>query len=274
MNDIFLRNINYLIAHGKLVQDSLQLLEAHFKRDTNTALEALHHENLAPYLEWLMRWDRVADTLTVWEQIGEANKPDSRIRLKFAHFLVNKKRIKEAQAVWHSHTDKKRVTNAGFEGEITRYAFDWRYGIDRKGRWKIKRVEAPTYGGSYALEVFFAGRENVSFHNLYQIVPVEPMMPYKLTYWWRSEGITTDQGPFFDIYSYDKKGLYKKGPMIIGTNAWRSEAIEFTTPEDCQSVIIRLCRSPSQRFDRNITGTLWLDNFQLEPISFQSQKIH
>jgi hypothetical protein len=28
-------------------------------------------------------------------------------------------------------------------------------------------------------------------------------------------------------------------------------------------VVIRLRRSPSQRFDRNIAGKLWLDNFQL-----------
>jgi hypothetical protein len=117
------------------------------------------------------------------------------------------------------------------------------------------------------LRVFFAGYKNISFGNLYQIVPVEPLKSYRLTYRWRSEKITTDQGPFVEIYGYDQKGLYRKGPMIRGTNDWLAEAIEFIPPEGCQAIIVRLRRHPSHRFDCNIAGTLWLDDFRLEKVN-------
>ena len=274
MDDIFLRNVNYLLAHRKLVDDALQLLEIHFKRDPFETLHAIDHQNLAPYLKWLMRWDRVDDSIAAWQKITETDTPDAQMVLQFVNFLINKKRVKEAQAVWHSGDDERLMTNGGFEEEITRQAFDWRYGNDRDGRWKIERVQTPTYGGSYALEVAFAGHENISFHHLYQIVPVEPMLSYMLTYWWRSDNITTDQGPFFDIYSYDIKGLYVKGPMIKGTNPWHSEVIEFTTPRDCHAIVLRLRRLESHRFDSKMAGILWLDDFQLENLPSQMQKIH
>jgi hypothetical protein len=264
MDDIFSGNINYFIAHGKMLQDAFQLLDTHFRGKITAALQALHHDNLAPYLKWLMRWGRTDNAHTVWQRIVETGNPDPQITLQYVHFLISKRRVKEARAIWLPYADKGGMTNAGFENGITQRGFDWRYGSDSNGRWEIKRVGSPAWEGSYALQVFFAGRENLSFHNLYQIVPVEPLKPYRLTYWWRSEKVTTDQGPFVDIYGYDSRGLYKKGPMITGTNDWCAEAVEFTPPENCQAVVVRLRRLPSGRFDSNIAGTLWLDNFRLE----------
>jgi hypothetical protein len=271
MDDIFSGNMNYFIAHGKMLQDVFQLLDTHFRGKINAVLQALHHDNLAPYLKWLMRWGRTDNAHTVWQRIAETGNPDPETILHYVHFLVNKKRVREAQAIWRLYTGKGGMTNAGFEKGITRRGFDWRYGSDSNGRWEIKRVGSPACEGSYALQVFFAGRENLSFHNLYQIVPVEPLKPYRLTYWWRSEKVTTDQGPFVEMYGYEGRGFHKKGPMITGTNDWRAEAMEFTPPENCQAVVVRLRRLPSGRFDRNIAGTLWLDNFRLEALASKKQ---
>jgi len=40
--------------------------------------------------------------------------------------------------------------------------------------------------------------------------------------------------------------------------------MEFTVPEDCHAVVIRLHRRPSNRFDNKIAGMLWLDDFKLD----------
>jgi hypothetical protein len=266
LEDIFFRNINYMIAQGRKVQDTLQLLDGHLGGDVATAVKALHHDNIAPYLKWLMRWKRIDDTYAVWSKMAEIGEPDQDIIRRYVHFLVGHKRIRKAERIWQPHSGSNGITNAGFEAEITRLGFDWRLRKATKGLWEVQRVKTPVHAGSHALEVSFAGRENVSFHHLYQIVPVEPLEHYHLSFAWRSWRITTDQGPFVEIYGYGCKGIYYKSPMINGTNDWQTEIIEFSAPESCQAVIVRLRRKPSHRFDSKISGTLWLDDFRLEKI--------
>ena len=67
-----------------------------------------------------------------------------------------------------------------------------------------------------------------------------------------------------DIYGYDCKGISFKGPMMLGTHPWQEQDIEFTVPQDCHAVVVRLRRRPSHRFDNKISGTLWIDDFKLE----------
>ena len=99
----------------------------------------------------------------------------------------------------------------------------------------------------------FAGSQNISFQNVYQIVPVMPLERLRLRYAWKSDGITTDQGPFIEIVGYDQNGLSQTGPMITGTHTWREEAIEFQS--SCRvpgSRVVRVRRRPSHRFDSKI----------------------
>ena len=263
-DDIFFRNINDLIAHGQKVQDAFQLLDSRLGGDVAAAVQVLHHNNLSPYHKWLMRWKRVDDTVAVWHKMAIFGEPAPDIVRQYVHFLVGHKRIRIAEQIWQPHNISNGITNAGFEAEVTQDGFDWRYSSQRNGLWKIERVTSPTYKGSYVLEVSFAGLENISFHHLYQIIPVEPQNSYRLLYSWQSREITTDQGPFVEIYGYDCKGLYHKGPMINGTHDWQAETVEFVPPEGCQAVVMRLRRLPSKRFDSKISGTVWLDDFRLE----------
>jgi hypothetical protein len=61
--------------------------------------------------------------------------------------------------------------------------------------------------------------------------------------------------------------------MIKGTNLWHTETLEFTPPEECNAVVVRLRRLPSRRFDSKIAGTLWLDDFKLEKIKTEDPQI-
>jgi len=266
MDDIFLKNANYLLGHRKLTQDTLHLLDLHHNGDTAAVVDDLQAENLVPYLKWLMRWGRVDDSGIVWQRIVKEGRPDPDVILQYTHFLVGKKKVLAARGIWHKFNGTEGMTNAGFETEITRRGFDWRYRENKQENWEIRRIHSAISEESHALRIWFAGEENISFHHFYQIVPVVPLQPYRLSYRWKSKWITTDQGPFVEIYGYDQKGLHHKGPMIKGTNLWHTETLEFTPPEECHAVVVRLRRLKSRRFDSKIAGTLWLDDFKIEKI--------
>ena len=256
-----------------MTQDALQLLHIHFGGDVTAAMTVLDPDNLVLYLNWLMRWGMTENTLVVWQKIRKNGKPDTEIGLQYAHFLLGKKRVAESMSVWQEYLSLDGMTNAGFENEITQRGFDWRHWGDKDGNWTIERVNQGAHEGKYALRISFAGRQNISFQNIYQIVPVIPLERLRLSYAWKSDGITTDQGPFIEIVGYDQKGLSQSGPMITGTHKWREESIEFRPPAGCRAAVVRVRRRPSHRFDSKIKGSFWLDNFRLEILDSEKKQV-
>ncbi len=273
MNEILFHNTNYLLSHRVLMQDTLQLLHFHYDGDAAAAMEVLAPENLALYLQWLTRWAMTEDSLVVWQKIRENGKPERETGLQFAHFLLVQKRIVEAISVWQEYLMLDGMTNAGFENEISQRGFDWRYWGDKDDNWTIERVKKEAYEGDHALRISFAGQENISFQNLYQIIPVTPHQQLQLYYAWKSDNISTDQGPFIEIVGYDHNGVFESGPMMIGTHGWREESIQFRIPAGCRAAMVRVRRRPSHRFDSKIQGLLYLDDFRLETLSSEEKKV-
>jgi len=273
MDAILYRNTNYLLSRQTLTQDALQLLHIQFGGDVTAVMTVLDPDNLVLYLDWLMRWGMTENSLVVWQKIRENGKPDAEFGLQYAHFLLDQKRVAESMSVWQEYLRLDGMTNAGFESDITQRGFDWCHWGDKDGNWTIERVNRGAHEGKYALRISFAGHRNISFQNVYQIVPVIPLKRLRLNYAWKSDGITTDQGPFIEIVGYDQKGLSQSGPMITGTHAWREESIEFRPPAGCRAVVVRVRRRPSHRFDSKIKGSFWLDNFRLEILSSDKKQI-
>ncbi|MBW2605452.1 MAG: tetratricopeptide repeat protein [Deltaproteobacteria bacterium] len=265
MEDLLLGDINFTVKHGIKVQDAFQLLDGYLDKNVTRAIQVLDMDNLIPCLEWMMRWGRADDAKIVWQEITASGIQNEEVRLKYIHFLVSQKQVKQAADIRRQRVENADgITNAGFENEITHQGFDWRYTANQKGKWTIRRTLSGASSGEHCLKIRFEGKENISFGHLYQIVPVDPMTPYRLTYHWRSRDLTTDQGPFVGIYGYDSKGFSVKGAMMLGTHGWQKQVIEFTAPKDCHAVVVRLHRRPSHRFDSKIAGRLWLDDFRLE----------
>ena len=51
--------------------------------------------------------------------------------------------------------------------------------------------------------------------------------------------------------------------MMLGFSSWQLDRIDFTVPDDCSAVLVRLRRVPSKRFDNQLAGKVWLDDFEL-----------
>jgi hypothetical protein len=266
MEEVVYRIANYLLSRSVLEQDTLQLLHTHLGGNASAVVSALDEEHLYDYLDWLMNWSMTEESLTVWRTMTAFSTPENETALRFSNFLLHNKYITESRDIWQKYTGVLGLTNPGFETDFIGSGYDWCYWKEKDGIFEVMRVNHDTWEGDYALKVNFSGRENIAFHHVYQIITAEPQTRYRLTYAWKSQGITTDQGPFIEVYGYDKEGLYKAGPMITGSHKWREVSIEFDMPEGCRAAVMRLRRLPSSRFDSKIRGTLWLDDFRLEKI--------
>jgi hypothetical protein len=266
MDDVVYGNANYLLSRGILEQDTLQFLHTHLGGNASAVVSVLDEEHLDEYLDWLMNWSMTEESLTVWRKMTASSTPENETALRYANFLLHHKYILESKDIWQKYAGAVGITNPGFETEYTGRGFDWRYWKEKDGVTDVMRVNHDAREGDYVLRIHFSGRENIAFHHFYQIFTADPMAKYRLTYAWKSQGITTDQGPFIEICGYDKEGLYTAGPKITGTQGWREVSVEFEMPNSCLAAVLRLRRLPSSRFDSKISGTLWLDDFRLEKI--------
>ena len=253
-------NLNRMIENRRHTADALQLADVLLATEPEAVGERLEARNLGPYMNWLIRWGRLDQALAVRALMARKGVSDPEADVRLSARLLGKKRVSEALSL--KETGVGKLTNPGFEADFTGGPFDWRFSRRGPG-WKVERVTGVAAEGGYSLSVVFDGKKNVSFSHLRRIIPVEPGVSYRLTFLWKGDEITTDQGPYLEVYGYDAKGLHVKGPMLLGTQDWEKVGIEFTAPDDCHAVVVRLRRVPSRKLDNRIEGTVWLDGFGL-----------
>jgi len=253
-------NLNRMIYHQRHTSDALQLADVLLAGEPESVGQRLDARNLLAYTKWLIGWGRLDQALAVREQMAQKGILDSQTDAWLSARLLGQKRVSEALSLGESGDGP--MTNPGFEADFGHGPFDWRFSPKGSG-WEIERVAGIASEGGHSLSVAFDGKVNASFAHLTRVVPVKPGVSYEFTFWWKGKGLSTDQGPFFEVYGHDVKGLYAKGPMLHGTHDWEKASIDFTTPKECHAVVIRLRRVPSRKLDNLIGGTVWVDDFKL-----------
>ena len=106
-------------------------------------------------------------------------------------------------------------------------------------------------------------RPNVSYSNVEQLVRVTPG-PHTLKAWVRTEGITTSEGPRFQIVDAEAKGrLDAQTASWTGSRDWTLISHMFTVPAGTNLLAVKLVRQPSEEFDNRIKGSAWVDGVSL-----------
>jgi hypothetical protein len=143
----------------------------------------------------------------------------------------------------------RRLQNSGTEGP-----FDWI--ISASPSIKMSRDEG--------LEIHFSGTENAELM-IQQLTSVKSGL-YSFSAEIQSEGLTTDQHPFFNIIdAVNRARLDFHAPPIEENMARRKIVFDFRVPPGTLALAIQLIRSKSQRFDNKIEGTLWVFEVSLVP---------
>jgi hypothetical protein len=226
---------------------------------------------LTRYLSYLYEVGDQETVKKVWkkrESIGyKADRPEV---IRHVDFLISRGDFTTAHRVFVAKlreenlptpSDKNLIVNGGFEEEkILEGGFDWKIGNLPGAVISFDRAEA--FEGKNSLKIFFNGKENADFHHVYQYLALKPAQDYLLRAQVKTKGITTQNGIKLEVAGIGStfRGVSES---LIGDNNWKELSISFRTPHHLKGGMVRLRRERTDKFDRFISGTVWVDNVQL-----------
>ncbi len=254
-------NLVYEVSR-KAVDDPDFILERLIPRDASS---------LNQYLTYLYEVGDKKSAKKVWATLASLDYQAERHEtIRYIDFLIASGEMTEAAEIWRAKlreeglavpSDRNPVTNGGFEkDEVLGGGFDWR--IRTVSGAEISMDHDVAFEGKRSLKVAFNGEENVDFHHVYQIVPLKPDTNYLLTAHMRTEAVTTKSGLMIEVLGLGSAFRSASDPLT-GDNGWTELAVPFQTPIQSQGGMIRVRRQKTDKFDRFISGTVWVDNVQV-----------
>lgn len=242
--------------------------------DRHFILEKLVPEDSSSLSQFLSYLYEVGDSelaLQTWQKRNSLGyKPSLPENLQLVDFLITQRRFFEGFQIFQSlrrqeglaTSNKNLITNGGFEEEkFLGRGFDWHF--DQGPSFIISFDQSVFYAGRKSLKITFLGKDNVQFHHVFQYVPLKPNQDYFLRAFLKTEAITTQSGIKVEVTGINSS-FYKQSVALTGNNDWQELTISFRTPPDLQGGLIRLRRDQTEKFDRFISGNVWVDNVSLE----------
>jgi len=247
---------------SKVVEDPDFLLERLVPEDPSS---------LRAYLSYLYEINDGESAKKVWQRrTSLGQKADRTEALRHIDFLISRNEFKEAMEVWKARlheeglsgpTDGNLITNGGFETEkILGGGFDWKT-AEVKGA-KIAFDRSVAFEGNSSIRISFGGKENVDFYHVHQIVSLKPNTDYLLNAYIRTKEVTTKSGPKIEVYGIGST-FHVSSESVVGDNAWKELRVTFRTTPQSQAGVVRVRREKTDKFDRLISGTVWIDNVRL-----------
>ncbi len=198
-------------------------------------------------------------------------KNDRGETLRHIEFLIGRGDLNEAFQVWKTRlreegqsvpSDENLITNGGFEkDEIMGGGFDWK--ITNVSGAEVSFDHSVAFEGKSSLKIVFNGKENVDFGHVYQYVSLKPNSQYILKAYMKTNAVTTRSGLKIEISGVGP-AFYGASESLIGENGWKELTVAFRTPPQSQGGVVRVRRERTDKFDRFISGTVWLDNVSLK----------
>ena len=267
-------HFSYILAHypgqSPIVYDVLKKVVT----DSNFILERLVPKDPASfrqYLSYLYETGDKESAQKAWQKKeAYAYHPDRNETLRHIEFLIYHGELNEAFFIWKGRlqeeglpipSDGNLITNGGFEKEkFLGGGFDWKIGTVSGA--EISTDPSISFEGKRSIKVVFNGKENVDFVHIYQFVPLKPNTEYVLKANMKTQGITTKSGLRIEISGVSGH-FRKESDSLMGDNEWKELMVAFRTPAQTQGGLVRVRRNSIDKFDRFISGTVWIDNIRL-----------
>jgi hypothetical protein len=270
-------HFSYILTHypsqSSLIYDVL------FKaiNDTEFFLKRVVPQDPSSYQQYLSYLYEIGDKESVKKAWGRKAsfgfKGDRSETLRHIDFLISHGDLNEAFLIWKEKlqeegipipSDGNLITNGGFEKEkILGGGFDWR--IDKISGVEVSFDPTVAFDGRHSLKITFNGKENVDYHHIQQYVALKPNTDYLLKARMKTKAITTKSGLKIEISGIGQ-AFHSASESLIGDNGWKELMIAFRAPAHSQGALVRVSREKTEKFDRFISGTVWLDKVELKEV--------
>jgi hypothetical protein len=150
--------------------------------------------------------------------------------------------------------------------------FDWR---DPNTQYVETDFQDP-YGerDSTCLRVDYAAGKNLESEPVYEFVPVMPNHSYRLQADVRTDSVTSDSGPRLRVLDpVCPECLNVSTETTVGTTPWHQLTLDFTTGAQTRLVRLSVWRIRSRTFPMEISGSFWLDNVSITPLSTRPNEV-
>jgi hypothetical protein len=187
--------------------------------------------------------------------------------------LIQKRETQELARTWSAlgerfpekvgkPTAANLVTNGSFESNILNGGLDWRV-VPVDGA-TVTIDSQQKFEGRRSVRIEFDGTRNVDYGHLFQYMLVQPNTKYRFSGYMRTQGITTDSGPRFQVLDpYGPEKEFNETKNLVGTSGWMEQELAFKTLPDARLLMVRIIRPASKKFDNKIAGTVWIDDLRL-----------
>lgn len=197
----------------------------------------------------------------------QANREET---VRYIEFLISQGEFDEALQAWRARVQEEGlstvsesdlITNGDFaKDSILGGGFDWK--IDKVSGAEVSFDPSMAFEGKRSLKIVFTGKENVDFHHVYQFVPLKADTEYVLSANVKTQAVTTKSGLKIEILGIGP-AFQKGSETLTGDNDWKKLVVSFRTPPSCQGGLVRVRRERTDKFDRYIGGTVWIDHVSL-----------
>lgn len=191
--------------------------------------------------------------------------------------LINARRFAAAYRLWSGidEADLEKVgiaqiTDGGFEERInlSEPGFGWQQLTAVEGVGVARDTKEPRTGSS-SLLLDFKGNSIPGLSIISQAVLVQPKTRYRLSFAARTRDVVTGGPPLvtvLDAGSVERRVLAQAKTLQQGTSAWQDFTVEFQTPVGTEAVIISIRREGCSSNPCPIFGSVWFDDFHLQPV--------
>jgi hypothetical protein len=269
-----LPHFSYLLAHypnqSSTVYDVLEKAAS----DSDFVLEKIVPKDPSSFRQYLSYLYETGDKDSVrkaWaKRFSFGYQADREQTLRHIEFLISRGELNEAFQVWKARlqeeglspfSDSNLITNGDFEkDQILGGGFDWK--IEKVPGAEVSFDPSVAFEGKRSLKIVFNGKENVDFYHVYQFLPLKSDTEYVLRANVKTQAVTTKSGLKIEVIGVGQ-AFQRQSEALTGDNEWRELIVSFRTPAQSQGGLVRIRRDKTDKFDRIISGTVWIDQVSL-----------
>ncbi len=269
-----LPHFSYILAHypnqSSLVYDVLEKAVG----DADLVLERIVPKDPSSFRQYLSHLYGMGDlepARKAWhKRLSFGYQAGRGETLRYIEFLISQGEFNEAFQVWTVRFQEEGlsplsegdlITNGDFgKDEILGGGFDWK--IENVSGAEVSFDPSIVFEGKRSLKIVFTGEENVDFHHVYQFVPLKPNTKYVLRANMKTRAVTTRSGLKIEVLGAGQ-AFQSASETLTGDNEWTKLVVSFRTPAPLQGGLVRVRREKTDKFDRYISGTVWIDRVSL-----------